>query len=336
MPRRLGVQGLTQALRSASALILIALLTFALAPRARADTYPARPIQIILSYPPAGAADILARSLAERLGTLLKQAVVVDNRPGAGGAIGLMAAAKARPDGYTLYLASYTNQAVAAAVYRTQPADLQADFEPIARIGYAPHALVVPAVLPVKTVAEFVNYVKAKPGAYNFASQGLGTLSHLEAEVFMARTGIKLTHIPYKGSSDAQPALITNSASMMFDSITGSLALVKAGKLRFLAVASKDRFPLLPDVPTLKQAGLDDMQIDNQMGVFAPKGTPQAALDKISAALEQVLADPALRSSIVDKGMVIDYAPEATLRASLAHEIRYWSKAVKAADVKVE
>lgn len=303
---------------------------------ARAETYPAKSIQIVLSYPAAGAADVLTRSISERLSKELGQAVVVDNKPGAGGAIGLVAAARARADGYTLYLASYTNQAIASSVYRQQAAHLLKDFEPIADVAIAPHALVVPAALPVNSVAEFIAYVKAKPGSFNYASQGQGTLSHLEAVVFLEAAGISMQHIPYKGSSDALPSLITNTTSMMFDSVAGSLPMVKAGKLKVLAVASAERSPLLPEVPTLEEAGVKGVRVDNLMGVFAPKGVAPAHLAVIGTALKKVLANPELQSTIVSKGMVLKYGPAEQLTQNLAKEHDFWDKVVKTANVTID
>ncbi len=175
----------------------------------------------------------MARAVGQGLTEKLGQTVVVQNRPGAGGAIGLTAAARSQPDGYTLYLAATTNQAIAAAIYQQQDASLLKDFVPIGQVGFAPHALIVPASLPIKTVSELLAYLKEKPGAYNFASQGTGTLSHLEviSELFVASNKLDLTHIPYKGSTHALPDVANGSSTMMFDSLTGSMPMVQAGKI---------------------------------------------------------------------------------------------------------
>jgi tripartite-type tricarboxylate transporter receptor subunit TctC len=312
-------------------------LGLAAAPTAPAvAAYPDRPIQLIISFPPAGATDILARAIGQKLSVELKQSVIVENRPGAGGAIGLTAAAKAPADGYTLYLAAVTNQAIAAAIYKKQPASLIDDFTPIAGVGISPHILEVPASLPVNSVSELVAYLKAQPGQYNFASQGTGTLSHLESELFALKTGVKVTHIPYKGSSQALPELVTGSSSFMFDSIPGSMPLIQAKKLRVLAVASGSRSSLLPDVPTLKEAGVVGVQADNLFGFVAPKGTPQAAIDTVAQALQKVLALPDLKSTMAAQGAELIYTPAQAFGQAIAQEHKVWADVVKEAKVSVE
>ncbi|OWT80617.1 MULTISPECIES: tripartite tricarboxylate transporter substrate binding protein [unclassified Achromobacter] len=314
---------------------LLAATALALAKPAHA-AYPERPIQVVISFPPAGATDILARAIGQKLSVALKQSVVVENRPGAGGAIGLAAAAKAAPDGYTLYLAAITNLAIAAAIYKDQPASLQRDFVPVASVGTAPHALVVPTSLGISDVKSLVAYLRAAPGRYNFASQGTGTLSHLESELFEQKTDTKLTHIPYKGSSQALPELATGSSVMMFDSLSGSIPLVKAGKLRFLAVVSPQRAALLPDVPTMAEAGFPDMQADNVFGFSAPKGTPQAVVDTLANALKEVLAMPDLKAALAAQGADLSYASGADMARVTEQQYKTWSDVVKAANVKLE
>lgn len=298
--------------------------------------YPDHAIQVVISFPPAGATDILARAIGQKLSAELKQSVIVENRPGAGGAIGLMAAAKAPADGYTLYLAAVTNLAIAAAIYPKQQVSLPRDLVPIAGIGTVPHALVVPESLGIKDVKSLVAYLKASPGSYNFASQGTGTLSHLESELFEIKTGVKLTHIPYKGSGEAMPALVSGSSSMMFDSIPGSMPLVKAGKLRFLAVVSGSRSALLPDVPTVSEAGIAGMQADNLYGFAAPKGTPPEVVATVAGALKKVLAMPDLKAVLAAQGADLAYSPADELGQTTAQEYKSWSDVVKLANVQVD
>lgn len=303
---------------------------------ALAQAYPARPIQMVLSFPPGGATDILARAIGQRIGTELKQSVVIENRPGAGGAIGLGIAAKAAPDGYTLYLMSVTNSAIAAATYATQPAHLSRDFEPIAAIGAVPHILVVPGTLPVQTVPELVALLKGAPGTYNFASQGNGTLSHLESELFKLRAGVEAVHVPYKGSSFALPDLIAGRSAFMFDSIPASLPHVKAGKLRLLALAAEQRIDSLPGTPTMAEAGVKDFSINNLFGLVTPKGTPAAVNQTLAAALQRVLAAPDLLAAMEAQGVQLKYAPAGDLARLIGAELLLWAKVVKAANVKVE
>jgi len=305
------------------------------APAALAE-YPERPIQLVLSFPPAGATDVLARAVGQRLSQVLKQPVVVENRPGAGGALGLGYAAKAAPDGYTLYFAAVSNAAIAAATYTSQPANLAKDFVPIAGVGNVPHILVVPATLPVKTVPELVKYLKASPGQYNFASQGSGTLSHLESELFRLRSGVDVVHVPYKGSSFALPDLMAGRSAMMFDSIPSALPHVKSGKLRLLAVASEQRVKSLPDAPTMGEAGIADFRANNLFGLVAPKGTPPAVIEKLAAATKTVLAEPELAHAMDSQGVQIIFTPADRFGRMIQQEMRDWAKVAQAAQVKVD
>ncbi|MEN3297055.1 MAG: hypothetical protein V7642_6308 [Burkholderiales bacterium] len=298
--------------------------------------YPDRPITLILSFPPAGATDVLARSIGQKLSEALNQSVVVENRPGAGGNIGLIAAAKAAPDGYTIYMAAVTNAAIAAAAYAPQPAHLIKNFVPIAGVGTVPHMLVVPAALPVQNVGQLVAYLKASPGKYNFASQGAGTLSHLESELFKMATGVDIVHIPYKGSSQALPDLIAGSSSMMFDSIPGSMPHVKSGKLRVLAVASGKRFSMLPNVPTVQESGVPGFEANNLFGLVAPQGTPPAVIATLAKAVESVLASPDLKQRLEAQGAELRFTPPEEFGRMIDQEFRNWGKVVETAKVKLD
>jgi tripartite-type tricarboxylate transporter receptor subunit TctC len=267
---------------------------------------------------------------------VLKQTVVVDNRPGAGGNIGLTYAAKAEPDGYTLYLAAVSNAAIAAATYANQPASLTRDFVPVAGVATVPHILVVPASSPAKTVSELVAYLKAAPGEYNFASQGSGTLSHLESELFKLRTGVDVLHVPYKGSSFALPDLMAGRSAMMFDSIPASLPQVKAGKLRLLAVASQHRVPSLPDTPTLAEAGIKDFGVDNYFGLDAPKGTPAQVVAELSAAVKTALNSPEFIAAMDAQGVQIKFTPAGDFGKTIGSEMTGWAKVAQAAKVKID
>lgn len=295
--------------------------------------YPDKPIQVIISFPPAGATDVLARAVTQRMSEELGQPLVVENRPGAGGAIGLTAGARAEPNGYGLYLGATTNQAIAASIYKNQAAHLVKDFEPIGLIGYVPHLLVVPAQLPIKSVADLLAYVRAKPGEYNYASQGVGTLSHLESELFVAQNKLDITHVPYKGSSQALPSLVAGDSVMMFDSVAGSMPLIKGERLRVLAVASSERMTVLPDVPTLAQAGVDNVVADNAFGLFAPKGTPADVIKVLANALQKALNDPKLKATLAEQGAELKFMPGAEFKALVEKEHQYWGDVVRAAKV---
>jgi tripartite-type tricarboxylate transporter receptor subunit TctC len=298
--------------------------------------YPERPIQVVVSFPPAGATDILARAIGQKMSESLGQPVVVENRPGAGGVIGLSQAAKASPDGYTIYLAAVTNVAIAAAAYSAQPVHLIKDFVPVAGVGTVPHMLVVPSSLPVQNVNQLIAYLKAAPGKYNFASQGAGTLSHLESEVFKASAGVDLVHVPYKGSSQALPDLMAGTSSMMFDSIPASMPHVKSGKLRVLAVASGKRVAMLPNVPTVDESGVKGFEANNLFGFSAPKGTPPAVIATLSKAIQTALDAPDLRQRMQEQGVELKFTPAAEFGVMVEQEFRAWGKAVEAAKVKLD
>jgi tripartite-type tricarboxylate transporter receptor subunit TctC len=298
--------------------------------------YPDRPIQVILSFPPAGASDILARAIGQKLSEVLAQPVVVENRPGAFGNIGLSLAAKAAPDGYTLYMAAVTNAAIAAAAYSKQTSHLLRDFVPVAGIASVPHMLVVPTALPVQNVSQLISYFKAAPGKYNYASQGLGTLSHLEAELFKSAAGLDIVHVPYKGSSQAIPDVIAGTASLMFDSIPASMPQVKAGRMRVLAVASSKRISLLPEVPTVEESGVKGFRADNVFGFAAPKGTPPAVIAALAKAIQSVLAGTELTQRMQEQGVELRFVPTEEFGRQVEQEFRTWAKAVELAKVKLD
>ena len=298
--------------------------------------YPDRPITLVLSFPAAGASDILARAVGQKMSDALGQPVVVENKPGAGGIIGLSHAAKSAPDGYTIYLAAVSNLAIAAAAYAAQPVSLVKDFVPIAGIATVPHMLVVPASLPVQTVSQLITYLRASPGKYNFASQGAGTLSHLESELFKNAAGLDLVHVPYKGSSQALPDLISGSSTMMFDSIPASMPHVKSGKLKVLAVASSKRIGLLPNVPTVDESGLAGFEANNVFGITAPQGTPPAVLATLTKAIQIALSSPELIQRMQSQGVDLKFKSANEFSTTIAHEFGTWGKAVETARVKLD
>lgn len=298
--------------------------------------YPDKPVHLLLSFPPAGATDVLARAIGQKMSEALGQSVIVENRPGAGGNIGLIAAARAPADGYTIYLGAVTNAAIAAAAYSAQPAHLLRDFVPVAGVGTVPHMLVVPLSTPAQNVGELVSYLKAAPGKYNFASQGPGTLSHLESELFKIRTGVDVLHVPYKGSSQALPDLIAGSSAMMFDSIPASMPHVKAGKLKVLAVASGKRVSSLPDVPTVQEAGVPGFEANNLFGFVVPKGTPAPAIKVLSAAVQSAVAAPGIREAMEAQGVELKFTPAQEFGKMMEQEFTTWGKVVEAAKVKLD
>ena len=302
---------------------------------AQAEAYPTKPLDMIIAFPPAGATDILARVIAQRLGARLGQQVNVDNRPGAGGIIGVEAGAKAAADGYNLFLSALTNQVIAGHLYGTSRGDIARDFEPVSLLAYAPHVLNVHPDVPAHNLAELIAWIKTNDGKVIYASQGTGTLSHLESEMLLQRIGATAVHVPYKGSSQALPDLVAGRDSFMFDSIAASMAYVKSGKLRSLAVAASQRVPTLPDLPTIAESGVPGYDADNWFGLFVPKGTPAATISRLNEEMVKVLAEPELGTLLVQQGFVVAYGPPKRLAEVAAAEIQKWGSVVKAAHIKI-
>jgi tripartite-type tricarboxylate transporter receptor subunit TctC len=298
--------------------------------------WPKKPIVAIVSFPAGGSTDIFARSVTAPLADLLGQSIVVENKPGAGGMIGLQAAAKAAPDGYTSHISALTNQSISSALFKNPPADLQKDFVPVALIGTIPHLIVVNPSVPAKNLPELISFIKSKKGDFNYASQGNGSLSHLEATLFMQRIGVSGTHIPYKGSSFALPDLIAGNTLMMFDSVTASLPHIQSGKLRPIAIAAAERSPLMPNVPTLGQDGMKQFDVENFYAVYVPKGTSTAIVSKLEHEIRKILTNPDFKSRMGAQGIHPQFANSEKLAEITASEAIKWEKVVKSANVKVD
>ena len=298
--------------------------------------WPKKPIVAIVSFPAGGSTDIFARSVTAPLAEALGQSIVVENKPGAGGMIGLGAAAKAAPDGYTIHISAMTNQSISSALFKNPPADLQKDFAPVALIGTVPHLIVINPNVPAKNLPELITFIKSKKGDFNYASQGNGSLSHLESTLFMQRIGATGTHIPYKGSSFALPDLIAGNTLMMFDSVTASLPHIQSGKLRPIAIAAADRSPLMPNVPTLGQDGMKQFDVENFYAVYVPKGTPPAVIAKLEREIRKILTNPDFKARMATQGIHPQFANSEQLSQITASEAAKWEKVVKAANIKVD
>lgn len=298
--------------------------------------WPKKPIQMILSFPAGGASDVFARSIAAPLGEALGQAVVIENKPGAGGMIGMTAAAKANPDGYTVHFSALTNQAIAQALFNNPPVNLEKDFVSVALVGSIPHILEVNPSVPAKNMPELIAFIKSKNGNFNYASQGNGTLSHLEAQLFMERIGATGVHIPYKGSSFALPDLIAGNTLMMFDSLTASLPHIQSGKLRPIAIASSERSPLVPNVPTFEQDGMKKFDVENLFAIYAPKGTPSAAIARLEKEIRKILTNPDFKNKLANQGILPQFANAEKLTEITIAEQAKWAKIVKAANIKID
>lgn len=298
--------------------------------------WPKKPIVAIVSFPAGGSTDIFARSLTAPLADALGQSIVVENKPGAGGMIGLQAAAKAVPDGYTIHISALTNQSISSALFKNPPADLQKDFAPVALMGAIPHLIVINPSIPAKNLPELITFIKSKKGNFNYASQGNGSLSHLESTMFMERIGASGTHIPYKGSSFALPDLIAGNTLMMFDSVTASLPHIQSGKLRPIAIAAADRSPLMPNVPTLGQDGMKSFDVENFYAVYVPKGTSPNIIAKLEREIRKILTNPDFKARMATQGIHPQFANSEKLAEITANEASKWEKVVKSANVKVD
>ena len=315
----------------------LGLLTLSNLALAAPDTdWPKKPIVAIVSFPAGGSTDIFARSVTTPLAEALGQSIVVENKPGAGGMIGLQAGAKAAPDGYTINISALTNQSISSALFKNPPADLQKDFVPVALIGTIPHLIVVNPSVPAKNLPELIAFIKSKKGDFNYASQGNGSLSHLESTLFMQRIGATGTHIPYKGSSFALPDLIEGNTLMMFDSVTASLPHIQSGKLRPIAIAAAERSPLMPNVPTLGQDGMKQFDVENFYAVYVPKGTSPVIISKLEKEIRKILTNPDFKARMAAQGIHPQFANSEKLSEITASEASKWEKVVKSANVKVD
>ncbi|OZI22016.1 hypothetical protein CAL18_14075 [Bordetella genomosp. 7] len=297
------------------------------APSLAQPAFPAKPVKLVVPAPPGGAGDTSARAIARHMSQTLDQQVVVENKPGAATTIGYKSLANAAPDGYTIGLVPLAGIAIASVTYKDLP-DIERDFAAVAGIADAPHMLVVPASLGVTNVDELVALLKSRPGHYNYASQGSGSLSHIESAVFLAGAGASATHVPYKGSSEAVPGLITGATSMMFDSVSSVLPHVRANKLVPLATAASNRVPQLPDVPTMAELGYD-LKADNAFVLLAPAGTPPANLQVLSEAVRKAVGDAEVIATLENSGIVARYTAPDDLRPVLAKEFALWPALAK-------
>jgi tripartite-type tricarboxylate transporter receptor subunit TctC len=285
---------------------LLSLAALALAPSlAPAQGYPAKPIRLVVPFPAGGATDLLARSLAQRLGQGLGQTVVVENRSGGGGSLGSAEVAKAAPDGYTLLVATSSTHAIGAHLnpklpYKTTGPN--SDFTPVAHVADATNVLLVPLDLPVKDVKELIAYAKARPGQLNYASSGSGTIVHLTSEAFKAQAGLYITHIPYRGTALAVPDLVSNKVQILFDSIVSGMPYVKDGKLKALAVTGRTRSVLAPELPTLAESGLPGFVSTTWFGIYGPWGLPADITAKLNAEFNKALQSNEVRERLARLG----------------------------------
>lgn len=303
---------------------------------ATAQTYPNRPIKIVVPWPPSGNVDITARALAPELGDALGQPVIVENRAGAAGTIGSAAVAKSAPDGYTLLLGSSGTITSGPAVFKHLPYDPLKDFVPVGPIQFAPIVLTAAPKTPVSNYAEFAAMARAKPGEVSIASAGTGSSNHLAIELLMYESGLKLLHVPYKGSGPALTDLLGSQVQSMMDQIPASIEHIRAGRIKALAISSKHRSPMLPDVPTLDELGVKGYEAGTFTGLFAPAGTPAAVVEKINAALRKALANQALRERYRKMGVDVMDMNASDFAAYVRADYEKWRGVARAANIVIE
>ena len=303
---------------------------------AEAQAYPAKAVKMVVPFPPGGSLDITGRLLAQKLTEAWGQPVVVENKPGAGGNIGADFVAKSPADGYTILMGALSTHAVNPSLYKSMPYDAAKDFAPITLIAITPNVLVVNASSPVNSVKEFLAYAKANPGKLSFGSGSNGSAGHLAGELFKVETGTDAVHIPFKGGAPATQALLAGDTQFMFDNLANAMAQVKAGKLKALAVTTANRSPLVPDLPTMAEAGLPGFDISTWYGFFAPAGTPPAIVAKWNADVAKILNSPDVRAKIVADGAEPAPNTPGEFAQFIAREQAKYARIIKASGAKVD
>ncbi|HEY0223516.1 MAG TPA: tripartite tricarboxylate transporter substrate binding protein [Pseudolabrys sp.] len=324
---------------AAAALIfagLSALSTEFAVPAGAAEPYPTRAIMLIVPFPPGGANDLLARLVGERMSRSLGQAIVVENRGGAGGNIGSRQAARSTPDGYTMLLTFSGTIAINPALYASIGYDSNKDLTAIGTIASAPAVLVVNPAVPARTLRELIDYAKANPEALNYGSSGTGTVVHVSTEMVLDAANIKMKHIPYSGTGPAVSDLIGNHVQVMLPPIPSVIGLVKSGQLRALAVTGKNRSPLLPDVPTMSEAGLPGFTSEQLIGLMAPAGTPRPIIERLNSELRAAVTDPAVSSRILEVGAAPLAGTPEEYATQAAADLKLWGTIVRKLGLHVE
>jgi tripartite-type tricarboxylate transporter receptor subunit TctC len=310
-------------------------LSFLLAASASAQDYPRKPIKLIVPFPPAGGTDIMSRVVAQKLSDTNKWTVVIDNRPGAGGNIGVDAAVKSAPDGYTLVMGQTSNLAINATLYKNLPYDPLKDLVPVALVGEGPIAIAVRADSPVKSLADLVAAAKAKPGAVTMASPGSGTVAHLSGVRLMHAANVKFEHIPYKGASAAIPDLLGGSVDFYMSSVPSVQSQATAGRVRILAVTSKRRSPIFPNVPTVAET-FPGFEAVTWFGILAPAGTPAPIIEKLNAEINKALQDPEVRKGIEKEGGEVIGGTPKEFADRMKADLAAWAAIVKASGATVD
>jgi tripartite-type tricarboxylate transporter receptor subunit TctC len=310
-------------------------LGLVLAGAAAAQQFPAKPVRIVVGFAAGGSTDKLARVLATRMGELLGQSVIVDNRPGAAGNLAAEAVAAAAPDGYTLFMSTVSSQAINPHLYKLKFDPIKG-FEPIALVAKYPLLLVVPPQLRVNSVPELVAYAKGNPGRTFFASSGSGSPAHLAGEIFKSATGTNVQHVPYRGGGPAMLALMANEAQFGFETIPSAIGHARGGKLKALAVTSDRRSAASPELPTMQESGMKAFSVTSWAGLLAPAGTPRPVLDRLAQATQEAIASPAVNAALVQDGAEPGTGSAADFGRFMADELKAWGEVVRASGAKVD
>jgi tripartite-type tricarboxylate transporter receptor subunit TctC len=297
--------------------------------------YPSKPVRLLAGFPPGGGVDITARIVAQKLGERWGKPVVVDNRAGAGGNIATEIAARSAPDGHTLIMA-FSSHASNAALHDRLPFDIARDFTAVTLVATAPVTVVVNPSIPAKNLAELIEYARSRPGAVKFASSGVGTPVHLAGELMMQLTGIRMTHVPYKGIAPAMAAMLGGETDLTYPAVLSGMQHFKSGRLKALAVASRNRYPGLPDVPTAAEAGLKGFEIDYWYAVLGPAGLPRTIVEQLQREISAIVNTQEMKASLLAQGSIAVGSGPDELNALIRNDYALWSKVVKAGGVKAE
>ncbi len=323
-------------LKKTGLIALAALFTALGAVPGFAQEFPAKPIRMVVPWPPGGLVDIAARAVAKELQTGMGQPVVVDNKPGAGGVIGADIVAKSAPDGYTLVLTTSALN-MNAALGQKLSFDVSADFIPVAAVAFAPSVVVVNNNVAARTMGELIALARNRPGKLSYASAGIGSPAHLSAELLKSMMGLEITHVPYKGAPQAMTDLVAGHVDLLFANAAVALPQIRSGAVRPLAVTGAKRFAALPDLPTVAEAGAKDFEADQWLGILLPRGTPPAITNRYRVEINKALASDALRASLTSNGMsVAEIEGQAQFAEYVRAELVKWAQVVKAANIKPE
>jgi tripartite-type tricarboxylate transporter receptor subunit TctC len=314
----------------------LAALTLAAGSAAFGQAYPSRPIHFVVPYPAGGPLDTVARLLGQKVSERVKQPIVVEDKPGAGGNIGADFVAKSPPDGYTILMGAVATHAINPTLYAHIPYDAARDFAPVTQVASTPNVLVVNPTLPVSNVREFIRYAKAHPGQLNFGSGSTGSAGHLAGELFDTMAGVKMVHVPYKGAAPAMQDLIAGRVQLMFDNFASASAQIQAGRVKALAVTTAKRSELAAELPTIAESGLPGFDINTWFGVFAPAGTPPAIVDRLRDEFVRALAEPDVRATMLKLGAEPVGSTPAQFAAYIKSEAAKYAKVVKASGARVD